>query len=253
MQETRVGRYNTETWIREMELGPYETLRLEAGLETIALTHSNVPELQIIADGRTHRLKMGQCLPANGKLRYIRNPFSKAAVFEIGEGWAPQLLPAGNSADVRFAEAMRSRFANKELSPGSGLKPGVLMMARNSTFDVNVWVSSYGEGLVIPKAKLQYADFMPENLNNDGIATYRDGSENHDVVIKHGYYSPSDMNQWKLEANWIAEPVGVTTAGTRVDAMISPDTALIVTAAYNRPLEVDAEFIELGNFNAEGR
>jgi hypothetical protein len=250
----RAGDFDRATYLDDLELGPYELQDATITLGTIALATGEVPEIQIIADGRQQRLKMGQSLPVNGKRVYIRNPYSQMIRVQVGYGWPVNLNTNADHADLQFAEKLRSRVAiYEDGGQGVGVKRGALFMSKKSTFNFSANIANDHNALIIPKAKLSYIDTMPATIDQTGAAYYRSGAPVDDLVCHYGTYTDADMAAWIAAANWEAQLVPSTQQGGQAEALITPDTALIIHGLENDKLKVNADITELGNFDHEAR
>lgn len=258
MNKNRIGQFDRETYLDTIEIEAYGTYRLEDGMDTIALVGGDFPVMQIICDGRPQSVYFGQCLPTNGRMRYLRNPFSRSAKFVVAHGHPVDLVGAvgtrinGNYSP--FSVNTRSTYSRNELTNSAAdEKWGFLFMSRRSTFNLEVRVPGWCDAYIIPKAKLEYMASMPASLGNVGTAYHRDGMANRDVEIRHGTYKDTDMVAWIAAAEWEEQLVPAMMADSRAYLTISPDTAVIVNTPVAQKLDINVDFTEFGNFDSEDR
>ena len=91
--KTAIGTFNSRSWVQTITLQPYERYELGRGDGTIGLADADgLPAVQIIADGRGTKLRVGASLPLSGHKRYVRNPYGVEAQFSVLFGAPIQLV-----------------------------------------------------------------------------------------------------------------------------------------------------------------
>ncbi len=238
------------TYMPAISIEPYGRYSVGMGACTIALIDGNAPDVQLVTDGAAVRLSFGSCLWFDGVQREIRNPYSFPIRIKVAWGLPPHINSNLSYTDIRVNADVKSRFSVMK-GADTGRKNAVVIMGARSEYFVTATGHSNQHMFLLPKAKLEYLESIPEGLREVVKVYTRSGNLAPDVVARCGSYTDVEIANWVSASGWGSAPIQIETQDAAFQGLVGPDVALMFAAPQSNKLEVNAEVTEAGNFNSE--
>ena len=255
--KTAIGTFNSRSWVQTITLQPYERYELGRGDGTIGLADADcLPAVQIIADGRGTKLRVGASLPLSGHKRYVRNPYGVEAQFSVLFGAPIQLVAEyENATNDGWDYRQKSQCMLKvNAASAADERRAIMFLPKRGRHIFRANMVPAGNAALVPAAQLAYLAGKPAGVLDDvpPPVTRSDGSENTDIEVISGVYTDASIAAWIAAASWQYAPVDVQIdrgfAGTTLDT----NTALICYSGYNSAYEVTTAIYDQGDFDIEG-